>query len=73
MKREFEGIKIVNEAQAKALGCRSLTTRINPVSEADMLRHFITDMQRGGIRFALVKAGEGVEVWRGAPKTEDFL
>lgn len=59
--------KITTEA-AEAAGLRPLTHPYFP-QEYGMLDRVLQDMERGGIRHAVVEGPLGLEVWRG-PKTK---
>jgi hypothetical protein len=66
----FAGEPIINALDAKARGLRPLTSAYALPAEAAMLFATIADMRRCHSTFALVEAGKGVEVWRGAPASD---
>jgi hypothetical protein len=56
-------IKTPEQAAAKRDGFRALTTPYS-LKERDMMDKVVADMERGGIKYRLVQASGGVEVWR---------
>jgi len=54
----------LTERTARGLGLGRLTTPYRLPLEKWMLDNVIADMKRGGIKYALVSVGGGVEVWR---------
>lgn len=61
----------ITREQARARGFRELTNAYRP-SEYGMMRAVIADMDRGGIRYALVIENpdlpDWLSVWRAAPE-----
>ena len=59
--------------EAAGLGFGRLTIPYKLPAEKEMLENVRADMERGGIKHALVIAGGGVEVWRSGIRTTRIL
>lgn len=68
----YRGHVYVTHEKVEELKLHQLTEPISLNDESWILDNVMRDMKRGGIRFALVKIGRQVEVWRAASPVQSL-
>jgi hypothetical protein len=61
--------EILTEREAKARHLHSMTTEYHLPSEQALLDRVTADLRAGGIEYALVETGLGIEIWRSPGKS----
>lgn len=64
MNPSYFSVPVISQADAIGQQLLPMTTPYYLPGEDWMLKNVLQDMNRGGIKYALVQIGLGIEVWR---------